>query len=295
MSYRDVFPEVARLLDDFQSEAVNRILGAVNRFLVRKADRIVALGETMRRRLIAEKGADPGKVVVIPDWADCSVITPGPRGNGFSVTHGLADKFVVMHSGNIGLSQDLDTLLDAAARLQPYTDLVVVLMGDGARRQVLEARARSEGLTNVLFLPYQPKERLAEAFAAADVFIVSLKRGLAGYIVPSKLYAILAAGRPYVAAVERECEVAVITEKYQCGLLAEPGDAQDLAEKISTLYRDRELARHLGANARRAALDFDRRVHVRAYYDLFQELTRPAVRVTASQPSAPQGWPGGSV
>ena len=103
------------------------------------------------------------------------------------------------------------------------------------------------GLQNVRFLPYQPKERLVESFATADVFIVSLKQGLAGYIVPSKLYGILAAGRPYVAAVEETCEVAAITQQYDCGLLAKPGDAAGLAQQILTLYRDRKLAHRLGA------------------------------------------------
>ena len=134
-----------------------------------------------------------------------------------------------MHSGNVGLSQNLDTLVDAAARLSRYPDLAVVVVGDGAKRPALEARARAQNLTNVRFLPYQPKSRLHESFATADVFVVSLKAGLAGYIVPSKLYGILAAGRPYVAAVEEDSEVATITRKYGCGLLAEPGDPDDLA------------------------------------------------------------------
>src|SRR5207249_701504 len=126
---------------------------------------------------------------------------------------------------------------------------------------------------NVQFLPYQLKEGLRDSFASADVFLVSLKRGLAGYIVPSKLYGILAAGRPYVAAVEETCEVAAITKKYGCGLLAEPGNSQDLAEKILALYHDRALTRRLGSNARQAALEFDRPLQVRAYYTLFRELT----------------------
>jgi glycosyltransferase involved in cell wall biosynthesis len=127
-------------------------------------------------------------------------------------------------------------------------------------------------LSNVHFLPYQPREQLWQSFASADVFVIALKRGLAGYIVPSKLYGILAAGRPYVAAVEDACEVAAVTRQYDCGLLAEPGDPKDLAEKLLTLYQDRALAQRLGANARRAALVFDRRRQVQAYHELFQTL-----------------------
>ncbi|MBI2360898.1 MAG: glycosyltransferase family 4 protein [Deltaproteobacteria bacterium] len=272
MLYQDIFPEVACLLEDFHNEAVNRLLDRVNRFLIRKADRVVALGETMKERLVAGKGADPQKVTVIHNWADCAAILPQTKENPFSLTHGLADKFVVMHSGNMGLSQGLENVVEMARRLKRFPHIRIVFVGEGVTRPDLETRARSLRLDNVLFLPYQPKERLSESFASADVFLVSLKRGLAGYIVPSKLYGILAAGRPYVAAVERASEVAAITTRYQCGLLAEPEDPDDLAAKVLSLYRDRQLANTLGTNARKAALQFDRPRQVRAYYQLFQEL-----------------------
>lgn len=274
MSYRDIFPEVARLMEDFQSDAVNRLLHDVNRFLVRKAARTVALGETMRQRLVEGKGADPRRTVVIPDWADCSAIVPGPRPNAFSAAHGLTDTFVVMHSGNIGLSQGLEVLVAAAARLQVFPDIRILLVGDGVKKPALEAEVRRAGLRNVIFLPPQPRDRLGEVFAAAHLQVVSLKRGLAGYIVPSKLYGILASGRPYVAAVEEESEVVAITRKYDCGLVAAPGDPDDLADKILGLYRDRALSERLAANARHAALAFDRRAGVRAYHELLDELVR---------------------
>ena len=272
MAYKDIFPEVARLLEDFQSETAYRVLQAVNRFLARKADRVVALGETMRRTLIEGKGADPAKSIVIADWADCSEIVPGPKQNDFSRAHGLADKFVVMHSGNLGLSQGLETLVHAAEGLRGVGDLEVVFVGEGVKKQALQDDVRARGLENVRFLPFQPKARLGESFASADVFVISLKAEMAGYIVPSKLYGILAAGRPYVAAVEEVSEVAAITRRYDCGLLAEPGKPRDLADKILALYRDRPLAERLGANARRAALEFDRSKQVTAYYELFRDL-----------------------
>jgi glycosyltransferase involved in cell wall biosynthesis len=135
-------------------------------------------------------------------------------------------------------------------------------------------RVEELGLQNVRFLPYQPKERLRDSFACADVFVVSLKPGLAGYSVPSKLYGVLAAGRPYVAAVEGWSEVAAITRKYDCGLLAEPLNGQDLAEKILMFYRNRDMAQRMGANARRGGQEFDRSVQVRAYHDLFVQLSQ---------------------
>jgi glycosyltransferase involved in cell wall biosynthesis len=268
----DVFPEVASLLEDFHSQTVNRTLDRINRYLLREADAVVALGDRMKRRLVEEKGADPGRVHVIHNWADCEAITPGPKDNAFARAHGLCDRFVLMHSGNVGLSQNLDLLVEAAARLQGREGLVVAIVGDGARRQPLEEMTVRRGLTNVRFFPYQPKELLDESFATADAFLVSLRQGLEGYIVPSKVYGILASGRPFVAAVDPSCEAAVIAREHHCGTVAAPGHPDALASSIAGLCDDPAAARVMGENARRAAWRYDRRVAVQAYYDLFAGL-----------------------
>ena len=269
----DIFPEVAALLEDFHNETVNRTLDRINRRLLREADAVVALGDRMRRRLVEEKGADPARVEVIHNWADCEAILPCPKDNAFAREHGLVDRFVVMHSGNIGLSQNLDTVIEAAGRLRAIEPILVVIVGDGAKREALEARARELALGNVRFFPYQPKALLHESFAAADAFIVSLKAGIEGYIVPSKLYGILAAGRPFIAAVDPSCEAAAIARDYGCGLLAEPGNPASLAAAIQTMYEDPATTRTMAQRARTAALQFDRRAAVQAYYDLFARVT----------------------
>jgi glycosyltransferase involved in cell wall biosynthesis len=272
----DIFPEVAELLADFHNQTINRTLDRINRYLLREADAVVALGDCMKRRLVEEKGADPGRVHVIHNWADCEAIAPGPKDNAFARAHGLCDRFVLMHSGNVGLSQNLDVLIEAAARLQSRQRLVVAIVGDGARRQPLQEIAARRGLTNVRFFPYQPKELLDESFATADAFLVSLKQGLEGYIVPSKVYGILASGRPFVAAVDPSCEAAVIARDHHCGTLAAPGQPDELASAIAALCDDPAGARAMGQNARRAAWRYDRRTAVQAYFDLFERLG-PAV------------------
>src|SRR5260370_38739455 len=127
----------------------------------------------------------------------------------------------------MGLSPSFDPLVHAAAWLKEYPDIEVVFVGEGVKKAGLVELGRSLGLGNVRFLPYQPVERLTESFAAADVFVVSLKVGMAGYIVPSKLYGILAAGRPYVPAVEEASEATGITTKDDLCRLAAPGAARD--------------------------------------------------------------------
>jgi glycosyltransferase involved in cell wall biosynthesis len=264
------------LLPDFHSDAINGMLQRVNRFLVRRAAMNIALGETMQRRLIEDKGAPPERTTIIADWADTAAIVPAPKRNAFSEAHGLADKFVVMHSGNLGLAQSLETIVEAAAALQDLPDLRVVFVGEGVKKAELQQQAASLGLSNAVFLPFTPKERLTESFATADVFVVSLQRGLAGYIVPSKLYGILAAGRPFIAAVEDSCEVASLTRRHDCGVLAEPGDAASLAARIRALYADRDLTKRLGMNARALGLTFDRRRQVALYMDLFRRVVPQA-------------------
>jgi colanic acid biosynthesis glycosyl transferase WcaI len=283
MAFNDLFPEVAALLPDFRSSTVDNVLQRVNEFLVRRAAMNIALGETMRQRLIDNKGAAADRTTVIPSWTDTSAIVPGNKDNAFARAHGLADKFVVMHSGNLGLSQELESVVEAASLLRDLPDLVVVFQGDGVMRSALEAKVQSAGLTNVRFLPFASRADLSASFASADAFVVSLQRGLAGFIVPSKLYGILAAGRPYVAAVEENCEVDVITRRHDCGVLAEPGNAQSVARAIRALYDDRDRTARLGANARAASTLFDRRLQVRRYLDVFQSvLSAPRTASNAS-------------
>lgn len=269
---QDIFPEVAGLLEDFHSPAINAMLERLNRYLVSRAARIVALGETMSARLIAGKGADAAKITVISNWADTSAIIPSGKQNSFAAVHGLDAKFVVLHAGNIGLSQNLDVVIDAAALLAPRTDILLLFIGDGNRKAALEAQVAARGLTNVQFLPFQPRDQLRWTYASSDVCLVSLKPGLAGYIVPSKLYPVLAAGRPYIAAVEAMTEVAALTARHQCGVVVEPGDAVQLADAITRLADRREEREAMGRRARAAGEMFSRERQVAAHARLLREL-----------------------
>jgi colanic acid biosynthesis glycosyl transferase WcaI len=273
---QDVFPEVARLLEDFRNDRVEAVLTKIGRFTVRQADRIIALGDTMKRRLVETKNADPEKIRVIHNWSDAENIRPAPKDNAFARAHGLVDKFVVMHSGNVGMSQDVDALLDVASLLNDLKDVVIAIVGEGARKRFLQQEVERRGLSNVRFFPYQPKALLNESFGTADVFIVSLKTGLAGFIVPSKVYGVLVAGRPYIAAIESDSEVAQIAREHRCGIVVEPGDRQQIAAAIRQLHDDPKRCAELGANARSAGLLYDRPRAVEAYRDVLEEAFQSA-------------------
>ena len=208
---------------------------ALVRFYLRRADRIVAICETMRARLV-EKGANPERVTVIPNWTDVSAITAMPKDNPWAAQQGPADRFVVMHSGNIGHAQNLDALIRSASFLRDLERMELVVIGTGARHASLVELAERLELDRVRFLDYQPREVLSQSLSTGDIHVVGLARGLAGYVVPSRLYGILAAGRPVVVAAEPESETAQVVERVGCGVVVEPGRPELLADVLRDAY-----------------------------------------------------------
>jgi glycosyltransferase involved in cell wall biosynthesis len=144
-------------------------------------------------------------------------------------------------------------------------------VGDGAKKNDLQEMARRRDLRNVTFLPFQPRETMDQSYATADVSVIALKRGLAGVIVPSKTYSVLASGRACIAVVEPDCEAADIVERARCGYVVTPGDAASLRLRILELADHRERAADMGCRARAAALQFDRPRQVAAYDALLRE------------------------
>ena len=178
-----------------------------------------------------------------------------------------------MHSGNVGHAQDLDSLISASKLLDDLDDLSVAIVGGGARHAELVALARELGADRVRFLPYQPRETLAESLSAADVHVVGLARGLAGYVVPSRLYGVLAVARPVICAADAESETAQLVERVGCGIVVEPGRPDVLADAIRRAHSGELDLAELGSRGRDyVTREADRRVAVRRYRELFDEL-----------------------
>ncbi|HZP73116.1 MAG TPA: glycosyltransferase family 4 protein, partial [Gaiellaceae bacterium] len=246
---QDVFPEIAVALGRLKSPFAITLLRAAIKHALKHADRVVAIGAVMRDRLVA-KGAHPNRIAVIPNWADTERITPQQHDNAWSREHGLAGQFVVMHSGNVGHAQNLETLLRATAFLDDLDQLRIVIIGSGARHAATVELAHRLADERVAFLPYQPYERLPEALSAAHVHFVGLPRGLAGYIVPSRVHGILAAGRPILAAVDEESETATLVREAHCGVVVPPDDPAGVADAIRALASGRHDLAELGRSAR---------------------------------------------
>jgi glycosyltransferase involved in cell wall biosynthesis len=245
---------------------------AISHYL-RRADRVVAIGETMRRRLEA-KGARADRVRVIPNWVDTEFLTPQPRDNEWAREHGLTDSFVVMHSGNVGHAQNLDSLLRAFTFLRDLPQARLVIIGDGARRLELTALAELLELgEQSLFLPYQPRAVLPQSLSSGDVHVVGLARGLSGYVVPSRLYGVLSVARPVIVAADEESETAQIVTKVGCGIVVPPARPELLALAIRSAYEGRDTLAEQAARGRAYVTEnADVRVAIGSYRALLEEV-----------------------
>jgi colanic acid biosynthesis glycosyl transferase WcaI len=228
--YMDIYPDVGVALGRVDHPLVVRAWRRYNRIIRAKAARVVAIGRDMVEKLEGE-GVDPAKIAFIPNWDD-----PTPVDSGVAQRTrrdmGWKDRFVVMHAGNIGLAQNLGCLIDAAGLLADRPDVLVTLLGDGAARRTLEDLVRARGTSNVSFLPPTLREEARRLVAAADLHVVSLSPGLWGCAVPSKMYGIMAAGKPFVAAVDPGSEPARLIEEHGCGIRVDPNDPEGLARAI---------------------------------------------------------------
>jgi colanic acid biosynthesis glycosyl transferase WcaI len=272
---QDVFPEIAVQLKRLENPLVMKLLRSLVSLYLSRADRIVAIGETMRIRLEA-KGARPERVRVIPNWVDTKRLVPRSKANEWARNSGLHEKFVVMHSGNVGHAQDLDSLVRAGTFLRDLDDLEIFIIGTGARHAELVALAELLDVDRVTFLYYQSRGVLPQSLSAADVHVVGLAPGLAGYVVPSRLYGILAVARPVIVAADRDSETAQVVERVGCGVVVPPGRPELLARAIRDAHDGRYDLKEMGARGREwVEQEADRSVAMRRYRDLLFELAAP--------------------
>jgi putative colanic acid biosynthesis glycosyltransferase WcaI len=247
---QDVFPEIAERVKRLEQPI---LLGALRRLValyLKRADRVVAIGETMKHRLEA-KGAPAARVAVIPNWVDTTELTPMPRRNAWSGAYELDDAFVVMHSGNIGHAQDLDTLVRAATFLRDLGSLRIVVIGFGARHgEVTRLAQRLEVTGAVRFLDYQSRDVLPLSLASGDLHYVGLARGLSGFVVPSRLYGTLAAGRAVLVSADADSETARLVEEVGCGIVVPPGRPELVAGVIRDVMEGRLSLQGMGERGR---------------------------------------------
>jgi colanic acid biosynthesis glycosyl transferase WcaI len=266
---QDVFPDVAVELGKLTDPRLIRAARWLERTCYRMSDAVTVLSEELRDNVTAK--LPPGsrvRVEMIPNFVDLERVAPGPRRNAYRAELGIGDEPVVLYAGNVGFSQSLD-LLVAAARALPGVTFVV--NGEGSARPDLERDAAD--LPNVRFADYQPPERLAEVLAAGDLHVVPLRRGLAKASVPSKLYSILAAGRPVLASVDEGTEVARTIEAAGAGRAVPPEDTTAFVDAVAAMLADPEGSAAAGRAGRAYVETWVSPAGVAGRYaELFEEL-----------------------
>ncbi len=250
---QDLYPETPVAQGQLTSRRAISGLERIEKFMYRRARHITVITPSFRANLLTEKNVPQNKISVIPNFVNTEFIRPLPKENGFTQKHGLQNKFVVMYAGNLGYVSALDTLLDAAAQLRAERDMIFLIIGDGVERSALETRARALQLDNVRFMDYQPRENLPAMRAAADVQLSLYRAGAARYSMPSKVYEIMASGRPVMASAEQDSDVARLIRETECGMCVEPQDASALVDALLRLKRDDACRAQMSRNGRLAA------------------------------------------
>lgn len=269
---QDIWPDCLMIIGQVRNSLLIRTFQYLEKFIYRVSSRITVLSEGMKQNLMS-KGVKKNKVVVIPNWTDVDHIRPALKENNFRSAHDLSGRFVVMFAGNLGYNSVLDTVLDAAELLKHDSSIIFVVVGEGNAKAGLVERAELMGLTNVRFLPTQPKETLPEMLGAADVSLVTLNRHLGQLNVPSKTYSIMASTRPVLAAVPENSEIAGLVQEADCGVWVPPEDPKSLAQAIKTLSQQPELLERLGTNGRNYVVShFDRRSLISRYHQLLHQV-----------------------
>lgn len=246
----------------------------VARVTFNNTDKIIAISEDIKRTLVEEKGIPADKVVVVYNWVDSDAVVPIKKEeNPLFEKFGLSrDKFHVVYAGNLGNAQNINIVVDAAARLRDNEDVEFVVFGSGGLENDIRARIETEGLKNLRLLPLQPVERVKYVYSLGDVCLVSCKEGLGGSAMPSKTWSILSCGRPVLANFD-EGELQMILTKNDLGVFTKAGNLEGFVNAIRQLSNEPEKCAEMGAHGRQFILDnLTKDVGTRKYAEVLREV-----------------------
>ncbi len=260
----DIYPDVALDLNYFKRGGIlDRVVGTLADISRRHADGVIALGECMKQRLIA-RGIPAERILILENWASSTMIQPMPR-------PGDPDELVLLYSGNLGLAHDLDTMTGAilALKLAPFTAsrFRFLFVGSGDKRKTLAAFCEANDIHSVEFRGYVPRDLLSEGLAAGDIGLVTQHEVCCGSVVPSKVYGILAAGRPVLFIGPKAATPALTIARHECGWQIDPGDVEGLTRLLRYLADNKDVVYAAGSRARKALLE---------HYDLPLSMDRMA-------------------
>lgn len=227
----------------------------VDKFSCKKSDEVIVVGRDMQETLKNRfNNKNVPKNTFINNWIDEKEIYPldqnHPKIVAFKKKYNLQDKFIIMYSGNIGLYYDLENIIKVIGKFNGIDDVVFVFVGDGTVKNKIENYVKENKLSNVTFIPYQDKADLVYSLNAADIHWVVNAKGIKGVSVPSKLYGVMAAGKPVLGVVDKGSEARLIVDECNCGLCTEPGNYDEIYKKIYFILNNKEEIKKLGINGR---------------------------------------------
>jgi glycosyltransferase involved in cell wall biosynthesis len=285
---QDIYPDIAVQCGKINEGFAVKVLRKFLVWCYCRADRIVVVSNDMRDWL-RDHGVSESKVTVIHNWVDTTAVHPVKSDNPFRQSQLLDGKFVVMYSGNVGQTQRFEMVLDAAERLQRDESIVFLIVGGGAKLASVMADAERRKLSNVRFLPYQPKSELAISLSAADVQLVLLDQTMTQLMMPSKLYSALASGTPILGIGDRWSHLASIVLENECGWFFDESQLDDLVDTLRQAAAAPAMITRMGEAARRSAVtDYSRGRSVAEFSHLLDQIT---AREKSMMPDAPLGSP----
>ena len=266
---RDLYPDMAVGGSIVRPGSFTARWERLHRWALRRAARVIVLGEDMRDRIVS-KGVDAARVVVSRDGTAIPSTLPPPDNSVAREIRGDF-RFVLVHAGNLGFYGAWQTLI-SAVRILEKEGVGLVFIGEGAMKSQLEAMAA--GCRAVRFLPFRTASEIPLVLSSGDMHVVTVKRGLEGVVVPSKLYPTLAAGRPVLGVAPEECDVVRIIRRSGCGLAADPDDANAVVEALRGVLHDAEQIRNMGLRAREIANSYDRVIQLKIFTETIEEVVR---------------------
>lgn len=247
----------------------------IENFTYKHADKIIVISEDFKKNIMA-KGVPEEKIEVIYNWVDQNAVVSIPREeNKLFDMYGLdRSKFYVTYNGNIGLSQNMDMLMEVAKALEANEEIQFVLVGNGAYLDEVKRIINERNIHNVTLLPFQPYEDISHVFSLGDVSLVISKPGTGSASVPSKTWSIMSASRSVLANFD-ENELKTIVESHNCGIFTKAGDKVAFMDAILKLYNDRDLCREMGRNGRQFVMDnLTREVGTQKYVDVIKSFEK---------------------
>ncbi len=268
----DLFPDAAIATGVIKNKFLIKCLYLLEKIFYSQATHISVLSAGFKK-IIHEKGVHEKKISVIPVWVDDQKIKPLPKGNWFRQKYNLENKFVLMYTGNMGVTSSLEDVVKAAFLMKENDQIYFVMIGEGIKKNYILDFIEKNKLKNILLLPYQPREKYNEVLAAADIGMVTLNNYSSSYSLPSKIFTIMASGRPVLAISTNSSEIASLISEESCGVNVESGVPKLFSESILKIKHDKNRLAYYSENGRQAIKNkFSRDKCTIAFEKLFKEI-----------------------